>query len=106
MHLGEYLKILMLKKGVSGQKLADLLNSQENMGMHDRGNGTVTRYQVSYWINGVEGISPLMARRIEIALNLKENSFVELIPEKGSNMAGYNKVFGKKEGENHAGEGQ
>lgn len=105
MHLGEYLKILMIKKNITGQDLANMLNKQENMGMHERGNGTVTRFQVSYWINGTEGISPLMARRIEIALNLKENSLVELIPEKGSNMAGYNKVFGKKEGENHANQG-
>lgn len=89
----------MIKKGVTGQDLSDLLNAQEGMNMHDRGNATVTRYQVSYWINGREGISPLMARRIELALDLKENSLVELVPEKGSNMAGYRKVFGKEEGE-------
>lgn len=106
MHLGEYLKILMLKKGISGQDLANMLNKQKGMEFHDRGKATVTRFQVSYWINGTEGISPLMARRIELALDLKENSLVELIPEKGSNMAGYNKVFGKKEGENHASQGQ
>lgn len=105
MHLGEYLKILMIKKGINGQQLANLLNEQKGMNMHSRGNATVTKHQVSYWINGVEGISPLMARRIELALNLKENSFVDLVPEKGSNMAGYNRVFKKKEGENHANKG-
>lgn len=105
MHLGEYLKILMIKKNITGQDLANMLNKQEGMEFHNRGKATVTKHQVSYWINGIEGISPLMARRIEIALNLKENSLVELIPEKGSNMAGYNKVFGKKEGENNANQG-
>ena len=88
----------MIKKGVSGQGLSDLLNKQEGMEFHD-GNATVTRFKVSAWVNGKENISPLMARRIELALDLKENSLVSLVPEKRSNMAGYRKVFGKKEGE-------
>ena len=88
----------MIKKNISGQGLADLLNKQEGMEFH-KGNATVNRHQVSYWINGVESISPLMARRIELALDLKENSLVSLVPIKGSNMSGYNKVFGKKEGD-------
>ena len=99
MHLGEYLKIILIKKNVTQQELANLLNKQKGMNVRNEGTSTVTRFQVSYWVNGTERISPLMARRIELALDLKENSLVGLVEEKGSNMAGYNKVFGKKEGE-------
>ena len=99
MHLGEYLKIILIKKGLSQQDLANLLNKQEGMKVRQNGDATITRFQVSYWINGTQTISPLMARRIELALDLKENSLVDLAPRKSSNMAGYNKVFGKKEGE-------
>lgn len=88
----------MIKKGVSGQGLSDLLNKQEGMEFHD-GNATVTRFKVSAWVNGKESISPLMARRIELALDLKENSLLGFVRTKGNNMAGYKKVFGKKEGE-------
>lgn len=100
MHLGEYLKIMLIKKKMSGQDLSNLLNSQKDVNVRNDGNATVTRFQVSAWINGKENISPLMARRIEMALGLKENSFVDLVNIKGNGMAGYNKVFGKKEDEN------
>ena len=88
----------MIKKGLTIRDVSALLNKQEGMEFH-KGNATVPYQQVSAWINCREGISPLMARRIEIALDLKENSLVSLVDEKGSNMAGYRKVFGKKEGE-------
>ena len=96
MHLGNYLKIIMIKKGVSGQDLANLLNKQKGMSVKNVGNATVTKYQVSYWINGKERISPLMARRIEIALDLPKNSLLRLTNKSTANMREYNIVFGKE----------
>lgn len=99
MHLGEYLKIIMIKKNISGQKLSDLLNKQKGMNVKDTGNATVTRHQVSYWINGTEKLSPLMARRIELALELNKGTLLRLTDKNGVNMSEYNKVFGEEEGE-------
>lgn len=99
MILGEYLKIILLKKGLSQQDLVNKLNAQKGMNVHKHGNATITKFQVSYWINGTENISPLMARRIELALDLEKNSLGQFVQEKRTNMSGYNRVFGKEEGE-------
>lgn len=99
MHLGEYLKIILIKKEINGQGLSDLLNKQKGMNVKDTGNATVTRHQVSYWINGTEKISPLMARRIELALDLNKGTLLRFTQRNGNNMQEYNKVFGEEEGE-------
>lgn len=79
---------------MSGQDLSNLLNKQTGMGVQNRGNATVTRYQVSDWVNGKERITPLMARRIELALDLPKNNLLRLVRKTGGDMREYNMVFG------------
>ena len=96
----------MIKKGLTQQDLADLLNKQEGMNVRDGREGKVTKHRVSYWINGTERISPLMAKRIELALDLKEGSIPRITGLKRSNTVGYDKVFGEKEDSIDTGEEQ
>lgn len=97
MHLGNYLKILLIKKHISGQGLANLLNNQKGLSLI--GDGKVTKYKVSDWITGKEKITLLTARRIEIALDLEENSLTRFVNKNSIDISNYNKVFGKKDGD-------
>ena len=65
MQIGAYLKIILQKKNLTQQELANKTG--------------LTKNKVSAIINGAVRLSPAMARRIEIALDLPKYSLVELV---------------------------
>lgn len=99
MHLGEYLRIILIKKGMKQKELVALLNKQKGFRIKGDKGSSVAENQMYYWVNGDETISPLMARRIEIALDLKKNTLVRFTTKNSKNLSDYNKAFGKEEGE-------
>ncbi len=65
MPIGTYIKLILKKKNISQQELANKTG--------------LTKQKVSNLLNGITPISPAMARRIEIALNLPKYSLVEIV---------------------------
>ena len=75
MHIGTYIKLILIKKNMTQQALVDRLNE---LGLVKE-NESVRKHTISDIINGKLGISPYMARRIEIALDVPKNSIVKLV---------------------------
>ncbi|MCI8655638.1 MAG: helix-turn-helix transcriptional regulator [Clostridia bacterium] len=65
MQIGTYIKLILQKKNMTQQQLADKLQ--------------VPRQNISNIINGSMQIGALRARKIEIALDLPKYSLVELV---------------------------
>lgn len=65
MQIGTYIKLILQKKNMTQQQLADKLN--------------VPKQNVSNIINGSMLIGAVRARKIEIALDLPKYSLVELV---------------------------
>lgn len=67
MQIGTYIKLILQKKNMTQQQLADKMN--------------LPRQNVSNMINGTgsKTITCIQARKIEIALNLPKYSLVELV---------------------------
>lgn len=75
MHIGTYIKLILTKKNLTQQYLVDRLNE---LGLVER-NEIVRKHTISDIVNGKQTISPFMARKIEIALDLPKYSMVNLI---------------------------
>lgn len=75
MHIGTYLKLVLTKKNMTQQALVDKLNE---LGLTDN-NEIVRKHTISDIVNGKLTISPFMARRLEIALDMPKYSIVNLI---------------------------
>ena len=75
MHIGTYIKLILIKKNMTQQALVDRLNE---LGLVKE-NESVRKHTISDIINGKLGISPYMARRIEIALDVPKYSIVRLV---------------------------
>lgn len=75
MHIGTYLKLVLTKKNMTQQALVDKLNE---LGLTDN-NEIVRKHTISDIVNGRLTISPFMARRLEIALDMPKYSIVNLI---------------------------
>jgi len=73
MNIGMYLKVLLQKKNMSQM---DLVNKLNEMHLSD---GKVYKNKMSEYINGHLAISPYMARKIEIAMELPKYSLVKLV---------------------------
>lgn len=65
MQIGTYIKLILQKKNMTQQQLADKLN--------------LPKQNISNMINGSKQVGPYSARKIEIALDLPKYSLVELI---------------------------
>lgn len=65
MQIGTYIKLILQKKNMTQQQLADKIQ--------------VPKQNVSNYINGSMQIGSLRARKIEIALDLSKYSLVELV---------------------------
>ena len=74
MHIGTYIKLILIKKNMTQQALVDRLNELVLV----KENESVKKHTISDIINGKLGISPYMARRIEIALDVPKYSIVRL----------------------------
>ncbi len=75
MHIGTYLKLVLTKKNMTQQALVDRLNE---LGLTNN-NEIVRKHTISDIVNGKLTISPFMARRLEIALDMPKYSIVNLI---------------------------
>lgn len=75
MHIGTYIKLILIKKNMTQQALADRLNE---LGLTNN-NEIVRKHTISDIVNGKLTISPFMARRLEIALDMPKYSIVNLI---------------------------
>lgn len=75
MHIGTYIKLILIKKNMTQQALVDRLNE---LGLVKE-NESVRKHTISDIINGKLTISPFMARRLEIALDMPKYSIVNLI---------------------------
>lgn len=75
MHIGTYIKLILIKKNMTQQALVDRLNE---LGLVKE-NATVRKHTISDIINGKIGMSPYMARRIEIALDVPKYSIVNIV---------------------------
>ena len=74
MNLGEYLRLILIKKNITQVSLRDRLNEQE---FSLRG-GNYDVADINNMISGKRNISLVDARRIEMALDLPLHSFVDL----------------------------
>lgn len=75
MHIGTYIKLVLTKKNMTQQALVDRLNE---LGLTNN-NEIVRKHTISDIVNGKLTISPFMARRLEIALDMPKYSIVNLI---------------------------
>nr|DAX01480.1 MAG TPA: Transcriptional regulator, Transcriptional activator, TPR, HTH [Bacteriophage sp.] len=75
MHIGTYIKLILIKKNMTQQALVDRLNE---LGLTNN-NEIVRKHTISDIVNGKLTISPFMARRLEIALDMPKYSIVNLI---------------------------
>lgn len=75
MHIGTYIKLILIKKNMTQQALIDRLNE---LGLTNN-NEIVRKHTISDIVNGKLTISPFMARRLEIALDMPKYSIVNLI---------------------------
>lgn len=75
MHIGTYIKLILIKKNMTQQALVDRLNE---LGLTNN-NEIVRKHTISDIVNGRLTISPFMARRLEIALDMPKYSIVNLI---------------------------
>lgn len=75
MHIGTYIKLVLIKKNMTQQELVDRLNK---LGLVKE-NQTVRKHTISDITNGRLTPSSYLARRIEIALDLPKYSIVKLI---------------------------
>ena len=75
MHIGTYIKLILIKKNMTQQALVDRLNK---LGLTNN-NEIVRKHTISDIVNGKLTISPFMARRLEIALDMPKYSIVNLI---------------------------
>lgn len=65
MQIGTYIKLILQKKNMTQQQLADKLN--------------LPKQNISNMINGSKQVGSYRARKIEIALDLPKYSLVELV---------------------------
>lgn len=65
MQIGTYIKLLLQKKNMTQQELADKTD--------------IAKQHISNIINGTEQLASLRARKIEIALDLPKYSLVEIV---------------------------
>lgn len=65
MQIGTYIKLILQKKNMTQQQLADKMN--------------LPRQNISNMINGSIQIGSVRARKIEIALDLSKYSLVEIV---------------------------
>lgn len=75
MHIGTYIKLILIKRNMTQQALVDRLNE---LGLTNN-NEIVRKHTISDIVNGKLTISPFMARRLEIALDMPKYSIVNLI---------------------------
>lgn len=75
MHIGTYIKLILIKKNMTQQ---DLVNRLNELGLADH-NEIVRKHTISDIVNGKLTISPSMARKIEIALDVPKYSIVNII---------------------------
>lgn len=68
----EYIRIVLRRKGMNQQDLVDKLNENRQ----GSGRGIITKQRVSNLLNGISVLTPSLAREIEIALELEENTLV------------------------------
>lgn len=73
MQIGTYIKLILEKKNMKQQDLVNRINE-----LH-LANGTMYKNKISEMLNGQREITPVMARRFEIALDLPKYSLVELV---------------------------
>lgn len=71
----EYLKIVLKKKKMTQ---ADLLRVMNKLGMGEKGK-LINRQHISNNLNGIRPLSPYMARKFEIALDLEKYSVVRMV---------------------------
>lgn len=76
--MGNYLKIILLKKNISQQQLVELLNQQKGVNLR-KNDTTITKQKVHAWISGDLPLTKAMARRIEKAVGIKDYSLCDLI---------------------------
>lgn len=75
MNIGTYIKLILTKKNMTQQ---DLVNRLNDLGLADN-NEVVRKHTISDIVNGRLTISPFMARKIEIALDMPKYSIVNII---------------------------
>ncbi len=73
MQIGTYIKLILQKKNMTQQDLVNRINE-----LH-LANGTMYKNKISEMLNGQMSITTVMARKIEIALDLPKYSLVELV---------------------------
>lgn len=74
MTIGTYIRIILKKKGLSQQDLVDLMNKK---GLCT--GKQVHKQHISNYLNSIAKITPTMARKMEIALDLPKYSLVEMV---------------------------
>ena len=71
----EYLKLAMKKRNMRN---TDVLNEMNKLGMGENGQ-KMNRQHISNNLNGIRKLSPLMARKFEIVLDLEKYSVVRMV---------------------------
>ena len=74
MQIGKYIKLILQKKNMTQQDLVNKLNE-----LHLGEKGEITRFKISAVLNQGIGLSPYLARKIEIALDLPKYSIVSKV---------------------------